>query len=751
MQRRTNSPSTRARASLPSALPPLTYASHSPLSASTSSAPSVSFVPSTSAAYSSSSPSSSSSSSALESEDLFNSVVEICKAILVDATALVEELNRKGQVPGYILDAPALFERAKRTTKAALALVKIINAQQQKTNALGSAAVIGSHMTLRRSRTQSMNSLSSKLQASVAQLIRKTTDSIKASAPVSESELSHIMRVVTETIREVLQEAVKWRQLDEEQPKPAQPRDLNEQVQQIAGNCVSSVKALVQAATGMKGDVAFSQTARTTLNHLNALVEIAKEAGLQDDEYLLREVTYDLLAAAKARFEGMDSSGKDLDQTITNIVAAIRSLLIAVPEVVERKQKAVNPRASTILAQSQIEQQQQEDITGSDEEQRAKRERMRAASVKEMMDSETVYYTQLRTLMFSFVDPLVNGAHEVVNDKTISSLFDSLQRITQLTKEILTELKKVLETTGKVGEVFVKRAALLKMYSSFINTYDAASEKLTEARQKNSDLNETIQKFCSSNGVADISFYLILPIQRLPRYEMLISGILKYTAESHPDMENLQTAFEMVKGVNNHINEKKREQENREKIFAIQNSLILPAGKEDIQLYVKGRLFIREGAVDDSANQRKRTTNYYFMFNDILVKTELDKRKSRRASSPGSSASSGGYQGRVYQFVEILPFSGISLHDVHSEDELSNVFAISVDDETRRFLLEVQGKADKRKSKSLDPKKVEKERMKNWRFFHCISANEKQIWMKSIGDSINVNKLMAKTENGSAS
>ena len=59
---------------------------------------------------------------------------------------------------------------------------------------------------------------------------------------------------------------------------------------------------------------------------------------------------------------------------------------------------------------------------------------------------------------------------------------------------------------------------------------------------------------------------LIMPIQRIPRYNMLLSEIIKYTDPSHPDYNNLNLALKNMKGVADHINESVRVSERDRKI-----------------------------------------------------------------------------------------------------------------------------------------------------------------------------------------
>ena len=47
---------------------------------------------------------------------------------------------------------------------------------------------------------------------------------------------------------------------------------------------------------------------------------------------------------------------------------------------------------------------------------------------------------------------------------------------------------------------------------------------------------------------------LITPIQRPPRYKLLLTELLKLTPEDHPDREDLQKALLAVEKVRNRIN-----------------------------------------------------------------------------------------------------------------------------------------------------------------------------------------------------
>jgi two-component SAPR family response regulator len=54
---------------------------------------------------------------------------------------------------------------------------------------------------------------------------------------------------------------------------------------------------------------------------------------------------------------------------------------------------------------------------------------------------------------------------------------------------------------------------------------------------------------------------------------MLFASIFKYTPPSHPDYQNLERCLEKVKDINDEINEKKRIEDNKRKLFEVQTSI----------------------------------------------------------------------------------------------------------------------------------------------------------------------------------
>jgi hypothetical protein len=69
---------------------------------------------------------------------------------------------------------------------------------------------------------------------------------------------------------------------------------------------------------------------------------------------------------------------------------------------------------------------------------------------------------------------------------------------------------------------------------------------------------------------------------RLPRYELLLTGLLKYTSEENVDKENLKLALEKVKEINATINERKAMHDKINYLKSLEKSITVPSDPEKI-------------------------------------------------------------------------------------------------------------------------------------------------------------------------
>lgn len=165
---------------------------------------------------------------------------------------------------------------------------------------------------------------------------------------------------------------------------------------------------------------------------------------------------------------------------------------------------------------------------------------------------------------------------------------------------------------GRFADIFIKKAPVLRLYTEYLNNYDRQVLLLTELEKKPAFVQ--FLKGCKSK--MNFANYLILPVQRLPRYEILLEALKKYTPEEHVDCPNIIAALDKVKELNQHVDKKKKDEDNRRTIQEIQKSV---SGAPT--LFIAYRTFVREGMID-VAYGKKKEKMFVYLFNDVILFTK---------------------------------------------------------------------------------------------------------------------------------
>jgi len=113
----------------------------------------------------------------------------------------------------------------------------------------------------------------------------------------------------------------------------------------------------------------------------------------------------------------------------------------------------------------------------------------------------------------------------------------------------------------------------------------------------------------------DLGALLILPVQRIPRYVLLLMDLIRNTEPDHPDYTSLTDALRKMKTVADHIEESMVAAENSQKCLAIHNSFLL---LKDVKIIEPGRRFIQEGTLIKQC-RRDRKPRQFYLFTDCLI------------------------------------------------------------------------------------------------------------------------------------
>lgn len=147
--------------------------------------------------------------------------------------------------------------------------------------------------------------------------------------------------------------------------------------------------------------------------------------------------------------------------------------------------------------------------------------------------------------------------------------------------------------------------------------------------------NSKFKKFLSDQGKCHSSVVsldlleslLITPIQRIPRYNLLLADLIKNTPEGHPDLQNLKDSLKKMIEMAEQVNLAIKFTENKKKLIQIQQ-LILLTEMDDFDKKKMGalvqdhRMFVKEGDLVMKDEKGVKQGVHMFLFNDIILVTK---------------------------------------------------------------------------------------------------------------------------------
>ena len=323
-----------------------------------------------------------------------------------------------------------------------------------------------------------------------------------------------------------------------------------------------------------------------------------------------------------------------------------------------------------------------------------RQQKMRSNALEELVDSEISYYQQLSNFSKMYLQPLKERSpsfSRLHESKVLQRLVDSVNAAIKLSKNILQQFKQRLDgwkeglrfwhtllvlllvhnfyifstedpTTHILGDIFMKTAPLLEQYSTWTQHFSAANQYIVREKYNEPQLDQLFKELREGANGVSVETFLELPSKRMPHYEVLLDSLLRYTPDNHADHSNLRKALKIIKQINDEINEKKREEENKVRLDEVQRCIV---SKTPMDLVKPSRLLLREGPLNDASSKRgifskKKQTFYYFMFNDLIVKTKPESKAKRRA----------------FHFVEFIYFEKIKICDVPDSNDSLNTFQL---------------------------------------------------------------------------
>lgn len=159
--------------------------------------------------------------------------------------------------------------------------------------------------------------------------------------------------------------------------------------------------------------------------------------------------------------------------------------------------------------------------------------------------------------------PLLKRA--IITSEEAKILFPSVEAIFNVNATLLKSLDKRMNDGWrfhtKLGDIFVAMVDFLKIYSTFVTSYTGALRLLVDKETHSPEFRAAVQSANSDRRTHgnDIRSLLVMPIQRLPRYILLLGEYRAKLPPDLPDYESIERAEVRLKEITKQVNDKQRD------------------------------------------------------------------------------------------------------------------------------------------------------------------------------------------------
>ena len=128
---------------------------------------------------------------------------------------------------------------------------------------------------------------------------------------------------------------------------------------------------------------------------------------------------------------------------------------------------------------------------------------------------------------------------EIIGMDKVTRVFSNIEDIVIIHDALLRQLEEriKLDESDRVGDIFLNMSFALKLYSRYIANFDVARETLEELTFRSKRWPGWLQEREESDAWRarfkgnNLASVMMMPVQRIPRYEMLLRDHFKYTTK----------------------------------------------------------------------------------------------------------------------------------------------------------------------------------------------------------------------------
>lgn len=340
----------------------------------------------------------------------------------------------------------------------------------------------------------------------------------------------------------------------------------------------------------------------------------------------------------------------ELEHSITSLVSekSIRerskseSMRAIVPAPVEKKKETIKPSKSNIdiMMSSMLQDLSTHTQRGYTLQSPKDEQDRRTRIALEILETEQSYVSGLKILINNWKLPFeeISKIDSKISESDIQKIFGdgSLESVYMLNQKLCESLELRLSQWSEndhLGDIFDEWAPRMAPYRRYSSKYGESSSFIQQLTESNPRFKRMLAFFdehsMNFNGLR-LTDYLVTPVQRIPRYTLLLRDLLASTPDSHNDYANLVSAIDKISLTATTINETIRQAESQIRMAAITER---GGGFENL---VRGNQYRRhiydslvESIVDLTEKRRpNKKQSELLLFNDILVASPFVSKKA---------------------------------------------------------------------------------------------------------------------------
>ncbi|XP_040118286.1 rho guanine nucleotide exchange factor 39 [Oryx dammah] len=244
------------------------------------------------------------------------------------------------------------------------------------------------------------------------------------------------------------------------------------------------------------------------------------------------------------------------------------------------------------------------------QEQRARWERKRACTARELLETERRYQEQLGLVATYFVAIL--RAKGTLRPPERQALFGAWELIYGASQELLPYLEG-----GRWGQGLEGFCNHLELYTQFAANVERSRTILQEQLKKNKHFRRFVrlQEGRPEFGGLQLQDLLPLPLQRLQQYEKLAVALAENTGPNSPEHKQLTRAAQLISETAQRVYTISQKQKNEQHLQRIQALL---SGRQAKGL-ISGRWFLRQGWLLVVPPRGEPQPRMFFLFSDALL------------------------------------------------------------------------------------------------------------------------------------